>query len=45
MRKWMTLLLCALLAITSIAAMPLAAFADGGRILDSRWLCSNIAEM
>ena len=43
MRKWMKLLLCALLAMTFIAAAPLSAFAEGGRILDGRWLCSDIA--
>ena len=43
MRKWITLLLCTLLAMTSIAAVSLSAFAEDGRILDGRWLCSNIA--
>lgn len=43
MRKWITLLLCTLLAMTSIAAVSPSAFAEDGRILDGRWLCSNIA--
>ena len=43
MRKWITLLLCALLTMTSIAVVQTSAFAEGGRILDGRWLCSNIA--
>ena len=43
MRKWTTLLLCALLAMTSTFAVSTSVFAEGGRILDGRWLCSNIA--
>ena len=43
MSKWMTLLLCAVMAMTSIAAVQPSALAEGGRILDGRWLCSNIA--
>ena len=29
--------------MTSIAVVQTSAFAEGGRILDGRWLCSNIA--
>lgn len=43
MRKWMTLLLSALLAMTSIAVAAASVLAESGRILDGRWLCSNIA--
>ena len=43
MRKGITLLLCTLLAITSIAAVSPSAFAEDSRILDGRWLCSTIA--
>ena len=43
MCRWKALLLCALLAMTSIAAALPSALAEGGEILDGRWLCSNIA--
>ena len=36
MRKWITLLLCALLTMTSISVVQPSAFAEGGRILDGR---------
>ncbi|MBQ6373342.1 MAG: M13 family metallopeptidase [Clostridia bacterium] len=43
MRKWMTLLLCVLLAMALIAAVLPSAIAENGKILDGRWLCSDIA--
>ena len=43
MCRWKTLLLCALFVMTSFTAILPSVQAENGKILDGRWLCSNIA--
>ena len=43
LRKWITLLLCTLLAIAFPSVAHPSVLAEDGKILDGRWLCADIA--